>query len=44
MNQRCCDNCLWYKWYWDWCERWKSQKDARSVCGEWKKQNESKND
>ena len=26
-----CDECKWYKWYFDWCEKWKCEMDARSV-------------
>ena len=33
---RCCDNCVNYQWYYDWCEKWKCEKDGRSVCDEWK--------
>lgn len=21
-NPKCCDNCKWYRWYWDACAKW----------------------
>ena len=29
MNEKCCDKCEWYKWYWDWCKKWNCKCDAR---------------
>lgn len=26
-----CDNCKWYRWYYDRCEKWKCEMDARAV-------------
>lgn len=28
-----CDYCQHYKWYWDWCEKWKCEVDAREIHG-----------
>ena len=33
---KCCDNCTYYKWYFDWCTKWKCEKDYRSLCDFWK--------
>lgn len=27
---RNCDNCKHYHWYYDWCDKWKCEVDARS--------------
>ena len=35
-TRRMCDNCDWYKWYIDWCTKWKCEKDFRSICDFWK--------
>lgn len=29
MDGKCCDNCKWYKWYWDRCTKWNCECDAR---------------
>lgn len=29
MNEKCCDNCKWYEWYWDKCTKWDCECDAR---------------
>lgn len=26
-----CDNCKYYKWYYDYCEKWKCEVDDREV-------------
>ena len=26
-----CDNCIHYHWYYDWCDKWECEVDARSV-------------
>lgn len=26
-----CDNCKWYRWYYDRCEKWKCEMDAREI-------------
>ena len=26
-----CDNCKWYRWYYDRCEKWKCEIDAREI-------------
>lgn len=26
-----CDKCKHYHWYYDWCDKWKCEVDARSV-------------
>lgn len=28
---KCCDNCIKYIWYWDWCTKWRCEVDGRSV-------------
>ena len=33
---KCCDNCTYYKWYFDWCTKWKCEMDYRSLCDFWK--------
>ena len=35
MNKECCDNCLHYCWYYDYCEKWQCEVDDRSVCSEY---------
>lgn len=30
MPEKCCDKCQWYQWYYDFCEKWKCEIDARS--------------
>ena len=29
--QNCCDNCLRYHWYYDYCDKWQCKVDAREV-------------
>ena len=31
-----CDNCWWYKWYWNWCDRWDCEREKWMICGQWK--------
>ena len=26
-----CDNCKWHRWYYDRCEKWKCEMDAREI-------------
>lgn len=28
-----CDNCIHYHWYYDYCDKWKCEVDAREVHG-----------
>lgn len=35
MNKECCDNCLHYCWYYDYCDKWQCEVDDRSVCSEY---------
>ena len=30
-NKKCCDNCTHYHWYYDYCDKWKCEVDAREV-------------
>lgn len=32
--KKCCDNCIYYKWYYDKCTKFDCETDARSVCSE----------
>ena len=32
--KKCCDNCIYYKWYYDKCTKFDCEVDARSVCSE----------
>lgn len=32
MLEKKCDNCHFYTWYYDYCQKWDCEKDARSVC------------
>lgn len=27
----CCDNCKYYAWYYDWCDKWKCKVDSREI-------------
>ena len=29
---KCCDNCMYYQWYYDKCDKWECNVDERSVC------------
>lgn len=40
-SMKCCDNCIYYKWYFDWCTKWKCEMDYRSVCDFWKNDKEN---
>lgn len=33
-QMRCCDNCKYYGWYYDFCDKWKCEVDAQSCCSE----------
>lgn len=26
-----CDDCKYYEWYYDWCNKWKTEHDARNI-------------
>ena len=39
-QKRCCDNCTFFKWYFDYCTKWKCTKDYRSICSDWKNNKE----
>lgn len=30
--QKTCDNCKYYHWYYDKCDKWNCEVDSRSVC------------
>ena len=35
-RMKCCDNCIFYEWYYDRCKRWMCFiNDPRSVCSFW---------
>lgn len=35
-GRKCCDNCIFYEWYYDRCNRWMCFiNNPRSVCGYW---------
>ena len=31
MNDNCCDNCTHYNWYYDYCDKYNCEVDAREV-------------
>jgi len=31
-SKKCCDNCIYYSWYYDYCKLWNVEIDARSIC------------
>ena len=33
MSDKCCDACTHYHWYYDFCDKWQCEIDARSVHG-----------
>ena len=35
-SKKCCDNCRYYEWYYDWCNLFKCEMDARSRCNSYK--------
>lgn len=35
-SNKCCDNCIYYHWYYDFCELWNVKVDARSICNSYK--------
>ena len=37
MDKKCCDTCKYYSWYYDFCEKWECEMDARSKCDSYKK-------
>lgn len=36
MPTKCCDNCIYYRWYYDHCDLFDCEVDARSMCAMWK--------
>ena len=34
-TKKCCDNCERYRWYYDYCKKWKCEVDDRGVCSSW---------
>lgn len=34
-TKKCCDNCERYRWYYNYCKKWKCEVDDRGVCGSW---------
>lgn len=44
MNNKCCDNCIYYHWYEDRCEKYECETDARSVCSSYISRNNNKGD
>lgn len=32
VRQKNCDNCYYYRWYYDHCKKWDCKVDDRSVC------------
>ena len=32
LDNKCCDSCRFYNWYYDWCAEWKCEVDYRGVC------------
>ena len=32
--KKICDNCIHYNWYWDKCNKYNCEIDARSVCSD----------
>ena len=41
MSKKCCDNCSYYRWYYDYCDRWGCKVDGRSVCDEHKERKDN---
>jgi hypothetical protein len=31
MNEKCCDKCKYYQWYWDYCTKYHIHMNYRSV-------------
>ena len=38
---RCCDNCAYYSWYYDKCDKWQCEVDSRSVCDDFTTHNDA---
>ena len=36
-NRKCCDTCQYYEWYYDKCQLYDCEVDARSVCSDYLK-------
>lgn len=36
-NRKCCDICQYYEWYYDKCQLYDCEVDARSVCSDYLK-------
>ena len=37
---RCCDTCTYYRWYYDYCEKYNCEVDGRSMCNSWRSEDE----
>lgn len=35
MPDKCCDNCFYYNWYWEYCSKWKTYTRPWLVTGCW---------
>lgn len=35
-SKKCCDNCIYYSWYYDYCKLWNIKIDSRYVCNNYK--------
>ena len=40
----CCNNCIYYRWYYDKCILYNCSMDARSICSSWRGHNEEDNE
>lgn len=36
-NKHCCDTCIYYHWYYDYCEKWNCATDAKEVHDCWER-------
>jgi len=43
-SQRCCDNCTYYNWYYDRCNKYDCETNARSVCASFTEKQKLSND
>lgn len=35
-KKKCCDTCIYYNWYYDFCKLWEVEIDGRSICKNYK--------
>ena len=35
-SKKCCDNCIYYQWYYDYCKLWDVKIDSRYICNNYK--------